>query len=195
VSSGSDEVIAGTGPPAVADYIRRVAQQPRLSAAQMGRRRLFLGHEHSGQPVSLAVRGRTILIAGEPGSGKSWLAGLLCEQLILQGYCLCVLDPEGDYRSLEALPGVIALGGDDPPPSARELERALRHPDVSVIIDLAKMPHREKRQYLGALLPLLAELRRRTGLPHKILLDEAHYFLTSPTARRGSTRSSPGTFW
>jgi hypothetical protein len=176
----ADEIIVGTGPPAVADYIRRVAQQPRLSAAQMGRRRLFLGHEHSGEPVSLAVRGRTILIAGEPGSGKSWLAGLLCEQLILQGYCLCVLDPEGDYRSLATLPGVIALGGDDPPPSARELERALRHPDVSAIIDLSKVPHREKRQYLGAVLPLLAELRRRTGLPHKILLDEAHYFLGEP---------------
>jgi hydroxymethylpyrimidine pyrophosphatase-like HAD family hydrolase len=176
----ADEVIAGTGPPAVADYIRRVAQQPRLSAAQMGRRRLFLGHEHSGEPVSLAVRGRTILIAGEPGSGKSWLAGLLCEQLILQGYCVCVLDPEGDYRTLGGLPGVIALGGDDPPPSAREVERALRHPDVSVIIDLSKMPQREKRQYLGALLSLLAELRRRTGLPHKILLDEAHYFLGEP---------------
>jgi hydroxymethylpyrimidine pyrophosphatase-like HAD family hydrolase len=181
----ADEVIAGTGPSAVADYVRRVARQPRLSAAQMGRRRLFLGHEHNGVPVSLAVRGRTILIAGEPGSGKSWLAGLLCEQLILQGYCLCVLDPEGDYHSLEALPGVIALGGDDLPPSARELERALRHPDASVVIDLAKMPHREKRQYLCALLPLLAELRRRTGLPHKILLDEAHYFLAAP---EGATR-------
>jgi hypothetical protein len=25
--------------------------------------------------------------------------------LILCGYCLCILDPEGDYTSLEALPG------------------------------------------------------------------------------------------
>jgi hydroxymethylpyrimidine pyrophosphatase-like HAD family hydrolase len=173
----ADEVIAGAGPPAVADYIRRIAQQPRLSAAQMGRRRLLLGHEHGGEPVSLAVRGRTILIAGEPGSGKSWLAGLLCEQLILQGYCVCVLDPEGDYRSLEGLPGVILLGGDDPPPHARALERALRHPDVSVVVDLSKMPHHEKREYMRGLLRLLAVLRRRTGLPHKILLDEAHYFL------------------
>src|SRR6266516_5148747 len=41
----ADEVIAGTGPPAVADYIRRISRQPRLSAAQMGRRRLFLGRQ------------------------------------------------------------------------------------------------------------------------------------------------------
>jgi hypothetical protein len=176
----ADEVIDGTGPPAVADYVRRIARQPRLSAAQMGRRRLHLGHQRDGEPVMLAVRGRTILIAGEPGTGKSWLAGLLCEQLILQGYCLCIIDPEGDYRSLEALPSVIALGGDDPPPLARELTRAMRHPDVSVIIDLSKISHRKKADYLNTLLPLLVTLRRRTGLPHKILLDEAHYYLGSP---------------
>ncbi|MGE5246087.1 MAG: HAD hydrolase family protein [Betaproteobacteria bacterium] len=174
----ADEVIAGPGPIAVADYIRRVSRQPRLSAHQMGRRRLVLGREHDGEEVSLAVRGRTILIAGEPGTGKSWLAGLLCEQSILQGYCLCIIDPEGDYSSLEALPGVITLGGDDPPPRARELARALRHPDVSLVIDLAKMPHHDKREYLRTLLPLLVTLRRSTGLPHKILLDEAHYFLS-----------------
>lgn len=178
----ADEVVAGKGPPAVAQFIRRVAAQPRLSAAQMGRRQLFLGHEHNGEPVSLAIRGRTILIAGEPGSGKSWLAGLLCEQLILQSYCVCVVDPEGDYRSLEALPGVIPLGGDDPPPHARELEHALRYPDISVVIDLSKMPPTEKQEYLRGLLPLLAALRRRTGLPHKILLDEAHYLLGGPDA-------------
>ncbi len=180
----ADEVIAGKDPSAVATYVRRVAKQPRLSATQMGRRRVLLGYEHQGAPVKLAIRGRTILIAGEPGTGKSWLAGLICEQLILQGYCLCILDPEGDYRPLERLPGVITLGGDEPPPHGRELLRALRHPDVSVIVDLSKLAHADKREYVHTLLPLLISLRRRTGLPHKILLDEAHYFLGGTDAAK-----------
>jgi hypothetical protein len=66
----ADEVIDGAGPAAVGDYIRRVSQQPRLSAAQMGRRRLLLGHRHNGDPISLAIRGRTVVIAGEPGTGQ-----------------------------------------------------------------------------------------------------------------------------
>lgn len=111
------------------------------------------------------------------GKHRDETGGPLCEQLILQGYCVCLIDPEGDYRSLETLPGVITLGGDDPPPSARELVKALRHPDVSVIVDLSKISHRKKVEYLNTLLPLLITLRRRSGLPHKILLDEAHYYL------------------
>jgi hydroxymethylpyrimidine pyrophosphatase-like HAD family hydrolase len=180
----ADEVIDGTQPAAVAPYIDRLLQQPRLSAAQMGRRTLILGREYNGDPVALAVRGRTILVAGEPGSGKSWLAGLICEQLILQGYCLCIIDSEGDYRSLETLPGVIMLGGDDGPPSAREIVKALRHPDVSLVVDLSRIGHHEKTEYVGTMLALLNALRRRTGLPHKIVLDEAHYYVSGAAGER-----------
>jgi hypothetical protein len=30
------------------------------------------------------------------------VTGLLCEQLMLARYCVCVIDPEGDFRTLEA---------------------------------------------------------------------------------------------
>jgi DNA helicase HerA-like ATPase len=32
-------------------------------------------------------------------------------------------------------------------------------------------------KYMMTLLPMLASLRRQTGLPHRIVIDEAHYFL------------------
>jgi hypothetical protein len=80
------------------------------------------------------------------------------------------------------LPGVVTLGGDDPAPRARELVRALRHPGVSVIVDLSRMPHHLRSDYLRSVLPLLNTLRRTTGFPHKILLDEAHYCLGAGNA-------------
>jgi hypothetical protein len=105
------------------------------------------------------------------------VSGLLCEQMVLRRYCMCIIDPEGDYRPLVALPGVQVLGGDQEPPRPHDLARALRHPDVSLVVDLSQVPHRARVSYLRALLPALAALRRRTGLPHRIVVDEAHYFL------------------
>ncbi|HET9193910.1 MAG TPA: HAD hydrolase family protein [Vicinamibacterales bacterium] len=179
----ADTVVLGEGPRDTATYIRAMAAADHLPLPARARRYLRLGHTEDGREFSLAVKGRNVLVAGDAKSGKSWIAGLLCEQLILHGYCVCVLDPEGDYRSLEALPGVTILGGEDPPPTPRELLRALRYPDRSVVIDLSRLPQDEKIAYIRAALPAVNHMRRRTGLPHRILLDEAHYFLHDAEAQ------------
>src|SRR5208283_1972047 len=106
-----------------------------------------------------------------------------CEQMILRGYCLCVIDPEGDYGTLESLPGVVVMGGEDQPPELPDVARALRHFDLSVVLDSSRMLYEEKVRYLLALLPMLASLRRATGLPHRIVVDEAHYFLHEPNVK------------
>jgi hydroxymethylpyrimidine pyrophosphatase-like HAD family hydrolase len=181
--SAADLTVTGQGPAAVAQYIRTIAASGRMPVPSKARRRLRLGYTEDGTEFSLAVRGRNVLIAGDARSGKSWMAGLLCEQLILHGYSICVLDAEGDYRSLEAMPGVTVLGGEDPAPTPRELLSALRYPDRSVIIDLSHVPHDEKVDYIRSVLPALNVMRRRTGLPHRIVLDEAHYFLHEPESQ------------
>ena len=175
--SMADVVLTGGSPSSVASYVRALAQTQQLPTTPRSRRRLLLGHTEAGHEFSLAVRGRNVLVTGDAKSGKSWVAGLLCEQLILHGYCVCVIDPEGDYSSLEGLPGVTVLGREDPPPTPRELLRALRYPDRSVIVDLSHQAHDEKMLYIQGLLPALNVLRRQTGLPHRIVLDEAHYYL------------------
>ena len=177
LQANADHILTGDGPGAVAGFIRQAMRLTRLPPERIGRHRLLLGTTPEGRPLSLGIRGRNTLIAGAPQSGKSWVTGLACEQLILQGYCVCVIDPEGDYRTLESLPRVVVYGGDDPPPELTELARTLRHPDVSVIIDLSHIAYREKVDYLNSLLPMLASHRRATGLPHQIVIDEAHYFL------------------
>lgn len=180
LQAAADDVLPGHGPAAVAEYIRQAARRMRLPERRIDRNRLVLGTTEGGYPLALAMRGRNVLIAGDPQSGKSWVTGLTCEQMILQGYTLCVIDAEGDYRTLESLPGVVVFGGDTPPPELPDLSRVLRHPSMSVVVDLSHVPYREKVEYLNALLPMLASLRRTTGLPHRIVIDEAHYFLHQP---------------
>jgi hydroxymethylpyrimidine pyrophosphatase-like HAD family hydrolase len=180
LKASADYVLPGDGPPAVAGYIRALLKNRQIPEPVTTRRHLVLGHTDDGSPLALAIRGRNLLVAGDPKTGKSWVTGLLCEQLILYGYSLCILDPEGDYTSLEALPGVVVFGGAYPLPRPREFLHALRHADVSIVVDLSHTSHQEQLQYMQTVLPALATLRRQTGLPHRIIVDEAHYFLDDP---------------
>jgi hydroxymethylpyrimidine pyrophosphatase-like HAD family hydrolase len=172
----ADHVIAGDGPSAVARYIRSLLPARRIPQALSPRRSVRLGMREDGGPLDLALRGRNMLIGGDPRSGKSWVAGLVCEQLILQRYSVCILDPEGDYACLESLPGVILhpLDSDDAPLSS--LERLLTHPDLSVVVDLSAAAPTIKPAAVRRVLRLLNRVRRKIGLPHRIVIDEAHYF-------------------
>jgi len=183
LKASADFVLQGKGPEAVAGYIRELAKKIRIPASSKVRRSLLIGYTDDGQPLRLAVQGRTVLVAGDTKSGKSWITGLLCEQMILYGYSLLILDPEGDYTSLEALPGVMVYGGADPLPRPRDLLRSLRHADMSLVIDLSHTPHHEKLQYIRSVLQGAATLRRCTGLPHRIVVDEAHYYLSTPDSK------------
>jgi hydroxymethylpyrimidine pyrophosphatase-like HAD family hydrolase len=169
----ADEIVPGSDPSAVGPYLRGVARQGWLSAAQMGRPTIDLGHTTDGTPLSLPHRGRTLVITGEPGSGKSWLAGMLCEQFILQGYSLCILDSDGHYAALDTLPGVVVLEGGTHCVGEGELARALQHPDLSVVLDLSRMTRSGQAEYTTSLLPWLTGTRRHTGIPHRIVLDDA----------------------
>lgn len=184
LKAGADEVVNGDGPSAVAAYIRRATALPRLPVSRAGRHPLAVGTEQDGRPVTPDVSGANVLIVGETQSGKSWITGLLCEQMILQDYSLCVIDPEGDYGGLESLPGVVVLRAAEQPPELADVARAIRHFDQSVVVDLSRVHLQEKIEYLKALLPMLASVRRMTGLPHRIVVDEAHYFLQEPNIKQ-----------
>ena len=177
--AAADVIIPGSGPTAVAQYVLKMTVDGWLPVPSRPRRRLRLGCTDDGCEFALTERGLNVLIAGDRSSGKSWVAGLLCEQLILHGYSVCVIDPQGDYRSLEALPGVTLLGGDDDPPTTGELCRALCYPDRSAVLDLSRLPPDRKIAYGRTALPALNAMRRRMGLPHRIVVDDAHDFLQS----------------
>ena len=58
------------------------------------RRQVSLGCDEEGRWVGIDSSGIDLLIVGGSGSGKSFAAGLLAEQLVRLCYTICVIDPE-----------------------------------------------------------------------------------------------------
>ncbi|MHB1855055.1 MAG: HAD family hydrolase, partial [Acidimicrobiales bacterium] len=138
------------------------------------RHRLSLGLTDSGEPVELPTSQFNLLVAGGTGSGKSFLTGLVAEQLIRQGYSVLISDPEGDHADLARLHPVMVEGGALHVPQPDEVMRLLHNGYASVVLDLSGLGPPEATDYLAHLLPRVEAHRRATGLPHWIFLDEAH---------------------
>lgn len=176
LKAAAGHVIEGDGPAAVAEYIERISMDVRLPIETTPHRKLILEELEGQTPFEIAIRGRNVLVAGDTKSGKSWMAGLLVEQQILQGYTVYVFDPEGDYSSLASLPNTVVLGGGRLLPHGDDLKMLLQQ-GLSVVLNLSHLQHHEKCEYIQHHLPLVAGHRRERGFPHRILLDECHYFL------------------
>jgi hypothetical protein len=149
---------------------RTPPRQPRST------RRLLLGHRMSGAPVQLdpfLVLESNIGIVGASRTGKSWLAGLLAEELLAQGYQVCIVDPEGDYRGLGASPRTLVLGRSEGPlPAVTDVVNFGEWHNASVVLDLSLHSNTDQRAYLRELLQAVRSLRARRGRPHCVLIDE-----------------------
>src|SRR3990172_6608681 len=87
------------------------------------------------------------------------------------------MDPEGDYRVLRRLPGVAWMEIHDRASMERALGHFDRDPSACVVADLSVPSHVEKIELIEAGLGLIRRGRRRSGRPHWVFLDEAHYSL------------------
>ena len=138
------------------------------------RRQLDLGTTNSGERVTVPASQINLLITGASRSGKSYLTGLVAEELIDLGYSVVLVDPEGDHTNLAQIPGVIAVGGQEAPPDIDHLSQLIGVGRGSVVVDLSQMSPGAKHAYYQAAPARLASLRARNGLPHWMIFDEAH---------------------
>jgi len=143
-------------------------------ARRLTRHRITLGSRQGGDPVTMSPVGENLLIAGTSGSGKSTLAHAVLEQLVDQGYQSCVIDPEGDYPSMEKM---IMFGNSQRGPTVVEVMTALENPKAQVLVNLVGLPLEDRPAFFLELLPKLQERRVRTGRPHRIVVDEAHHLM------------------
>jgi len=133
-----------------------------------------LGRDAAGDEVQLPASQVNLLVVGASCSGKSYLVGLLVEQLARMDYSVLVLDREGDHRPLTQRRGILGVGGRDPLPSPTQLAELLRHRFSSVVVDLSPFDDEAQRAYVDAIAPVILAQRSITGLPHWLFFDEAH---------------------
>ena len=146
---------------------------------RLPRHRLRIGETAEGEPVAVPAHGTRLLIVGPSGSGKTTLTGALVERIVDTGRSALLIDPEGDYQTLADLERVVVLGGtgERALPTPDELHQLLRRPASSLVLNLSAMTRTEKVAYATKVLGVIAAVRSMSGVPHWVILDEAHHVL------------------
>jgi len=140
----------------------------------LSRHFLTLGTEIDGSPYRICPYGDNILVTGTSGSGKSTLAAALIEKLVAKAYQFCLIDPEGDYQELS---GALTIGNSMQPPSINEVMDLLIKAEENVVVCILAIPLDDRPAYFKKLLHRIADLRRTTGRPHFLIMDEAHHLM------------------
>jgi hypothetical protein len=94
----------------------------------------------------------------------------------VQGYSFCIIDPEGDYDTVES---AVVLGGPDHPPEIDECIQLLCKPEQNAVINLMGVKFQDRPWFFMTLFARIRDLRARTGRPHWVVVDEAHHVMPS----------------
>lgn len=149
-----------------------VSDDLRERSALVAHDSLLLGRGPDGEDVSIPAYGDNVLVAGTSGAGKSTFATGFIERLIEKRYQVCIIDPEGDYSTLEE---IVTLGSRLRAPHVSEILDVLSEPATNLVVNLLGVPLADRPAFFAELLPRLQAMRARTGRPHWIVVDEAHH--------------------
>lgn len=151
--------------------------------ATLHRHHVMLGTSDTKQEVRISPYGPNLLLAGSSGSGKSTLSTGIIERLTDTHYQCCIIDPEGDYETLEQ---AVILGNMDHTPNTKDVIQILENPDTNLVINLVGLSVQERPSFFKTMFKDLQDYRARTGRPHWIVLDETHHLMPAewdvPTA-------------
>jgi HAD superfamily hydrolase (TIGR01484 family) len=156
----------------ITELVERVLHDD-LADVAPPRHRVLLGRS-GDKEIRLDPYTSNIMVCGTSGSGKSTLTTGLLERLSDSGYQFAILDPEGDYSTLDF---AVVLGGAGRAPLVEEVVDVLKDSTRNAVINMLGVAVDHRPEFFAKLLPALAELRQRTGRPHWLVVDEAHHLL------------------
>jgi hydroxymethylpyrimidine pyrophosphatase-like HAD family hydrolase len=164
-----------TAAPAGAGVIEALSSPVVRAGVGPGRWRIEVGvDDDTGETVWLPAAGTNLLVSGPSGGGKSWASGMLIEQLVVLGYSVLVLDPQGDHEPLGDLAGVALLGDNSPFPGPAQVLGMLLHGPGSIVVDLSQRGAADRSVFLQHLPDMATACAAATGRPHWLVIDEAH---------------------
>jgi hydroxymethylpyrimidine pyrophosphatase-like HAD family hydrolase len=138
------------------------------------RRSVTIGTFDDSSPVLVPGSQCGVLVTGDTGVGKSYLAGLLAERWIEAGYSVLVIDPEGDHLGLSERQAVHLVDAAAHLPAPHDLLQLMRPRHASLVLDISGLDADARAAYLRRLPDAVAAERAEHGTPHWVVLDEAH---------------------
>lgn len=131
------------------------------------------------------LTGRCCVI-GQSGSGKSYLVGVVAEELCKLKMPFVVIDTEGEYKSLKSLASVVTVGSEDcdlglDVDYTRLIESSIAS-RLPVVLDVSGVVGRE--DYVYRFLEGLYEVEERERSPYLIIIEEADTFVPQVTKAR-----------
>jgi hydroxymethylpyrimidine pyrophosphatase-like HAD family hydrolase len=172
VKERADIVTAGARGAGVTEIIDRLLRDDLDDYRSRPERGVLLGYHLDGREFRVSVQDVRVLVTGDPAGGKSKFALTMLHQLMELEYQTCIIDPEGDYQLLEE---AIVLGTREKTPAVEEVLQVLDRPKENCVVSLFGTETEEQPALFDKLLRALLENRNRTGRPHSIVVDEAHY--------------------
>ena len=152
----------------------------------LARHDICLGKDAQGKVIGLSPFRVSALVVGTSGGGKSTVVAGLVERLRATNYNFCIIDPEGDYDSVES---AVVLGNPEHAPTVDECMQLLGKPDQNAVINLLGVKLEDRPLFFLSLFSRIRELRARTGRPHWLIVDEAHH--TMPANWRPTDQNLP----
>ncbi len=153
---------------------------------KLARHGISLGRT-DGAERALAPYGPNVLLTGASGGGKSTFATAFLERLAERGYQYCVIDPEGDYSTLDC----VSFGRSDQPPDIEQVLKLLHDPRENAVVNLLAITIEDRPRFFARLFAALLDLRTRSGRPHWIIVDECHHVLPA-SLKAAETLLAPG---
>ncbi|WP_439623163.1 HAD-IIB family hydrolase [Gemmata sp.] len=174
VKDTADIVMNGKRGAGVAELIDQLIANDLSDLKTLARHRLAIGEADDQTELKLDPAGPGVLVSGTSGSGKSTLTTAILERLADAGYQSLVIDPEGDYTTLDF---ATQVGTPAHAPQSGDVTDALKDARRSIVVNLLGVPLADRPKHFTQLLPAILEEKARTGRPHWLVIDEAHHML------------------